>query len=152
MQKKFHVVSNIMHDNAVLARGSTLVLDEASKEARSLLAAGAIQAEPLDVEPQDTAPEPQEEPKQPQVGGDASKTGEPSLDDPEPTAPDKDAQDVTPEVSEKMTRDELEKLAIEKGFDPDEVKEAPNKATLVDLITGEITPELEPEVDPSANL
>ncbi|OJW18787.1 MAG: hypothetical protein BGO51_15565 [Rhodospirillales bacterium 69-11] len=84
------------------------------------------------------------------------ETGEPSLDGRGEPGAEGQTKDITPEVSEKMTRPELEALAREKGLADAEIEAAPNKGALVEMIVGGTTPtpeaDAEPAIDPSANL
>lgn len=150
----FYVLTNVNRDLKDYVRGDILSLDPSSKDAADLLDAEAIQADPIADMPVVAAPEVQEAAAvaQPAVGGEATVTGEPSIDGQPDAAPAGDAQDITPDVSEKMTRDELEAAAKDQGHDQAVVEAAPNKAALVDLITNGPATVAAPENDPSANL
>ena len=147
---KYYVLSSLKHNGEHYLRGSGIELPENSKDAKSLLDAGVIsETTPEDAEfapPSSSA----ETDRQPAVGGQAIHSGEPSLDDAQDTTAHDDAEDVTPEVSEKMTREELEEAARAKGISDEDIAAAPNKAALVDLIAPQEA--ATEEHDPSANL
>jgi hypothetical protein len=160
MTTKFYVVNHVNHDLTDYLPGSTISLDPESDAATELLEAGAIQTDPLDAEPEAAAPE-EEQPEgtaQPAVGGTPPVTGEPSLDGEAPAASTGEAQDVTPEVSEKMTRADLEAAAQAAGIPTEAIQAAPTKAALVDTIAQHTAtapadePAADPVEDPSANL
>lgn len=152
---KYYVLSRLNHNTKIYEKGHEIDLEKGSDAATALLDAGVISTEPIDApSTATTAPVEDEAAKQPEVGGSRPETGEPSLDGEGDSNTSGDAEDVTPVVSERMTRDELEAAAREKGVDEKEIEAAPNKGALVDLITAHKPAEepKEPEVDPSANL
>jgi hypothetical protein len=128
---KYHALSTIKHDGRKYRRGDAIELS--GKHAEDLLEAGVIQKEKVGDAPE-AAAAPSEEPQaEPKVGGARSESGEPSLDAQD--APQRaEAEDVTPAVSERMTREELEKAAAKEGIKKDAVEAASTKADLVTLI------------------
>jgi hypothetical protein len=147
---KYYVFNNLRHDGEDHLKGSQVEFDEGSTAAQRLLASGVISTTPPQEQVLD-APAPAEEASQPNVGGQAIQSGEPSVDGQPEAAVPSDATDVTPEVSEKMSRAELEEAARAKGIPDEQIDAAENKAALVGLMTApqEATAE---ENDPSANL
>ena len=150
----YHVLANLNHDNREYQRGDTIELSEGDSAARRLLELAVISTDPAPVVGAPATPEPEAPDRQPEVGGTRTETGEPSLDGQADQGSSSEAEDITPVVSEKMTRQELEDLAREKGIEEAEIEAAPNKGALVDLIITEKPAEepAEPEADPSANL
>jgi len=154
----YHVLLNLKHNGRAYQRGDTVEIEAATKAAAILLADGVISETPI---PEVAVPQnrelvvaPEDKVRKPKVGGAPVETGEPSMDGRDDQGSSSEAEDVTPIVSEKMTRQELEDLAREKGIEEAAIEAAPNKGALVDLIT---TPKhaeepTEPEADPSANL
>lgn len=179
---QYHVMRNVFHDGKAFARRDTIELEEGSNAAVALLASGAISETPLAPEP--VAPQNRdlvvEKPKQPEVGGTRTETGEPSLDGRDGEGARKEATDVSPKVNEvpldRMNRAQLDVAARAAGIPDDKIAAAETKKVLIDLIeakTPEVdeapgaevapgpdgqqpapatTPETNPEVDPSANL
>ena len=150
----YHVLGNLNHDGKAYTRGDVVDLEEGSKVATHLLEAGVVSSSPI---PEVVAPQNRElvveKSKQPAVGGTPLESGEPSFDGRDDQGSSSEAEDITPVVSEKMTRQELEDLAREKGIDEEEIEDAPNKGVLVDLIINAAEPtepSEEPEEDPSA--
>lgn len=144
MDNTFYVVSNVRHNGRDYRRGDTIVLEASD----ALLASGAIQQEPLSTET--IAATPVQEPeadRAPEVGGSVTQTGEPSIDGEQGKAGD-DAADVTEEVSERMTRPELEERARQAGVAEETIAAAPNKGALVEAIAAS----KQPSEDLSANL
>jgi len=144
---KYFVLSQVKHDGKDYRRGDTISLDDPT----ALLAAGVIQQEPLDSETIAEAPvqEP-ETPRSPEVGGSVAQTGEPSIDG-TPEAAGDDAADVTEEVSERMSRQELEERARQAGVADETIAAAPNKGALVEAISASKQAS-DSEDDVSANL
>src|SRR5690242_18257298 len=128
---KFYVLSNLEHDGTSYPKGSTIELDESSDVAIRLVGAQVISTIPNREEVAAAAPA-QEEQHSPEVGGQTMDTGEPSLDGQQDASSSGDAQDVTPVVSEKMTRAELEEAAKATGITDADIEAAPNKGALVD--------------------
>src|SRR4051794_36515477 len=114
---KYYVLRNLNHDGKDYQRGDTLDLPDDSKAAPVLLDAGVISTDAPREEAPETAPAAEEPAPKPEVGGAPNQSGEPSLDGPDTADAPSEEEDVTPEVSEKMTRAELEALAAEKGTD-----------------------------------
>ncbi len=155
---KYHVLANLNHDNREYQRGDTIELSDGDSAARRLLELAVISTDPAPVDGTPAEPEPEAPDRQPEVGGTPNATGEPALDGRDDTSSSSEGEDVTPVVSEKMTRPELEALAREKGIEAAVIEAAPNKGALVDLITTPkpaeepTEPQAEPQADPSANL
>lgn len=151
---QYHVLSNLNHDNKEYVPGATIDLEQGSTAAVILLEGGIIGTEAPATPAPAPAPVAPEPAKQPEVGGKPLESGEPSLDGQGEPSGTNDAEDVTPVVSEKMHRDELEAAAREAGIAEEDIEAAPNKGALVDLITAHKPAEepAAPEVDPSANL
>jgi len=153
---QYYVLGNLNHDNKAYTRGDVVELEKGSQAATNLLDTGIISKDPI---PEVVVPRNRdlvvEKGQKPEVGGEPVETGEPSIDGRDDQGSSSEAEDITPVVSEKMTRQELEDLAREKGIDEKEIEDAPNKGVLVDLITNASEPSEptdEPEADPSANL
>ena len=154
---QYNVMRNVLHDGKAFARRDTIELEEGSTAAVALLASGAISEtalapEPVKSENRDLVVE---KPKQPEVGGTRTETGEPSLDGRDGDGVRKEATDVSPVIATvDMKRDELEAIAREKGIEEAAIEAAPNKGALVDLITTQKPADesTEPDADPSANL
>jgi hypothetical protein len=62
------------------------------------------------------------------------------------------ASEPLPQPSEMLLRDTLEEMARAEDIEEGEITAAPNKTTLIKLITDHRAAGIEPEVDPSANL
>jgi hypothetical protein len=150
---KYHALSTIKHDGRKYRRGDAI--EVSGKQAEDLLEAGAIQEEKVGGAPEPAPDAPAEEAAQPKAGGERAESGEPSLDGQD--APQRaEAEDVSPKISESMTRDELEKIARKEGIGKDDLKAAATKADVVELIekkrAEEPAPSQAPEVDASADL
>jgi hypothetical protein len=136
---EYIVRTNIRHNGRRYTPGETVDLTAEQ--------AGAV-GDAIQVGTQE-APEPAVTPErvaQPVVGGVSVELGEPSIDG--DSTPPTEAEDVTPVVSERMKRDELEAAAAEQGIPQEEIEAAPNKAALVDIIQDAT----EPGRDPSESL
>jgi hypothetical protein len=152
---KYFALSNIAHDGKNYGRGDAIDLSD--KAAEDLLEAGVIQTEEVADVPAPAAPAPADDaPAEPKAGGERSESGEPSLDH-QDAAQRTEAVDVTPIVSESMTRKELEDVAETVGISEAQMESAKTKADLVELINERRTAVEKPapaesEVDASVDL
>lgn len=144
--EKYYVYGNLNHDGREYGRGEQVSLPEDA--AQPLLEAGVIGTDKVE------APAPAEAPQEPareaNVGGAPEVSGEPSIDQPAADTAAAEAEDVTPKVSERMTREELEDAAKAAGISDETIALAKTKASVVELITHAVADE--PEHDASANL
>src|SRR4051812_32936150 len=114
---KYYVQRNLNHDCKEYQRGDALDLADDSKALPVLLDAGVISTDAPREEAPETAPAEATDEHQNRslqqirreglVGGAPSQSGEPSLDGQDAADVPSEEEDVTPEVSEKMTRAEL---------------------------------------------
>ena len=144
----YYVYGNLNHDGKDYRRGD--MIDLSDEAASTLLQIGVIGNESLP--PQEAAPVPEpakDVPAEPVAGGEPATSGEPSIDANEPAAVQTEAVDVTPQVSERMTREELEGVAAKEGVAPEAVQAASTKASLVSLIEANRAPLA---ADPSVGL
>lgn len=92
----YFVTGNLSHDGKEYKRGDTIDLVELA--APALIEMGIISK----VEPADVVAAPVaivEEPKEAEVGGEPSTSGEPSIDQSDTKAADGDARDITPGIT-----------------------------------------------------
>jgi hypothetical protein len=150
---KYFALSNISHDGKNYGRGDAIDLSD--KAAEELLEAGVIQTEKVADAPKPVAPVPEDTVPQPKAGGEPTVSGEPSLDRQDEPAQRTEAADVTPVVSESMTRKEVDEIAAKEGVEQAAVEAAATKADVVALIEDKRADKpasAEREVDASADL
>lgn len=133
-------------------------IDLSDVDAKSALASGAIQAEPIvnteAARVEAPAPIQQDAPAEPSVGGTPMNSGEPSVDGQSAQQTRAEAVDVTP-VTVDMKRDELEAVAEKEGMAKEAIEAAGTKAELVDAIEkhrAAPAPQEETQTDVSADL
>src|SRR3954469_25127946 len=137
----YFVYSNLNHDGKEYQRGDKVTLP--SSAAERLLELGVVGREKVEA----AAPAPvatQEAVPEGKVGGEPESSGEPSIYTPEANASPSEAADVTPQVSDRMTRAELEEIADKEGIAKEAVAAADTKANLVDLIEANRNPATAP--------
>lgn len=140
-KEKYYVCLNLTHDGEIYERHAVVELTE--EQAAPLLADGVI-AEEDPVDP--TPPENRQRvvsksgSAKPKVGGEPSKSGEPSVD----TTGSGTSEDEDVDL-EKMSRAELEDYAVEAGISREDAEGAANKGALIEMIE-------EKQGDPSTNL
>jgi hypothetical protein len=144
---KYYVYGNLNHDNESYERGDTIDLE--GDVALHLSSSGVVGKEKAEKAPV-PAPQPAQEPEaEPEVGGAPTQSGEPSVDTQEAESAATEAVDVTPQVSERMTREELEGIARQEGISDETIELASTKKAVVELIEHA---RADKGVDPSANL
>jgi hypothetical protein len=144
---EYYVLSNIDHDGKRYVRGDRIVVSDTF--AAALIAAGAIQTEPLEaVESLRQPSEPAQEADSVTVGGKAQGTGEPSLDGTQDRTGADTAADVTPKVDEPEAPAPVAARpgVLSKLFGGDASKDTAATSTAV-TPEGQAAP-----ADPSANL
>lgn len=160
----YTVLSSLTHDGKSYARGDVVELSD--EAAAQLLGARVVQSDPLPQEPEPPSNARLQSPEakaagraekgQPKVGGEPNVSGEPSLDGQDTDSTSTDAQDVTQEPLERMTRAELDELARTEGVQEASVADAKTKSDVISLITakraGAPEPSLDGQDDPSAGL
>jgi hypothetical protein len=148
---KYYVYSNLNHDHKEYHRGDRIELSD--EQASTLFQLGVIGNDKPEVAEAPAPVTPQEAPAEPVAGGTTEDSGEPSIDAPSADSAPTETVDVTPKVSERMTREELEAIAANEGIASEAVQAASTKASLVDLIEANRAPaDAAPAEDPSANL
>lgn len=144
----YSVYSNLVHDGRAYSRGDVIELSEAV--AAPLIEAGVVGTEPVTDAPARAEAPAASTAIDATIGGTPADTGEPSLG--APTAPaDTEAVDVTPVVSERLTREELETIARKEGVAADAIEGASTKASLVSLIEANRNPVTEVAAEAAAD-
>lgn len=151
---KYYVCSNLNHGGEEFKRGDRVDLSD--HDAKPLLDIGVISTDPVREPEAAAATEEAPAADAAKVGGQPAATGEPSIDGQAAEPARAEAEDVTPKVSERMTREELEAAAAGEGVDEAAVKAAGTKAELVGVIESHRAAKdgapARADADPSADL